>query len=161
MNTSNNLSSFVITRAAPKDIEEIVKLDRALWGEWSNSFPLYRQVMDLFPELVFIARTQQGEYAGCAMGLARPRPSIGWVLSVDIALEFRRKGLGKKFLKTLLISFHDIGVESVTAMIEPNNEASRRLFSSCGFKNGELKLDYFGQGNHHEQWVFVREEIRL
>jgi L-amino acid N-acyltransferase YncA len=143
---------FVVRTALPQDVATIVAVDRAIWSDWANPPTLYRQLIDLFPESIFVAHTQDGRYAGCAVGLVRPQPAIGWILSVDLAEEFRGKGLGKLFISELLAVFRRLHVSKVVAIIDPENTASQRLFSSLGFERCGLESDYFGMHKHQQRW---------
>jgi L-amino acid N-acyltransferase YncA len=144
--------NFVVRPALPQDITTIAALDRVVWGDWANPSTLYRQLIDLFPESIFVAHTSDGRYAGCAVGLVRTKPTIGWILSVDLAEEFRGKGLGKIFLSELLAVFRRLDVSTAVAIIDPGNTASQRLFSSFGFEQCGLEPDYFGTHKHQQRW---------
>ena len=143
---------FVVRCAVPDDVSAIATLDRELWNTWANPSTLYRQLIDLYPETVLVAHSQDGQYAGCAVGLVRANPLKGWVLSIDIAEQFRSRGLGKEFLTKLIAAFHRVHAEEVFAIIDPNNSASQRLFGSLGFSQIGIEKNYFGLGRDQEKW---------
>lgn len=144
---------FIIRPALTSDIDAIASLDRNMWGEWANPATLYRQLVDLFPETVIVGYAPGDKYAGCAVGLVRPDRCAGLVLSVDIAEEFRGKGLGRRLVEEVLKAFRRLEVEQAVAMIDPSNTASKRLFGSFGFARESVEKDYFGPGKDQERWV--------
>lgn len=146
-------SDFIVQPADPVDIAEIASLDKKMWGDWANSPALYRQLMDLFPETIFVVRTSTGEYAGCAVGLVRSKPSLGWVLSVDVDERFRWQGLGKLLIRHILTACRQLGVNEVVAIIDPANYASQKLFKSLGFEQKEVLDQYFGPEKDQQRWV--------
>ena len=143
---------FVVRPATPADVETIEAADKSIWQEWSNARPLYRQLMDLYPESVLVEHSQDGEYAGCAVGLFRPNPAVGWVLSVDIVESFRGHGLGRILVQHLLSVFRNMELREIIAIIDPSNVASEALFSSLGFEQVSREVEYFGPGLDQNRW---------
>lgn len=147
-----NQSSFKVREAVPADLPAVVAVDRELWGPWANPITLYRQLLELCPELMLVASSSSGEYAGCATGLIRTNPVIGLVLSIDITPKYQRMGLGRLFLTELIVRLKHLGAGEVKAVIDPENSASKQLFSACGFTHVSHELDYFGKCRDQELW---------
>jgi len=60
-------------------------------------------------------------------------------ISIYIAPEYRRQGLGKRLLAESLAMTPELGIRTVVAYIFSHNEGSMRLFRSFGFETwGEL-----------------------
>lgn len=146
-------SRFTIRLAQPSDVAEIAALDRHMWGDLANPFTTYRQLLDFFPETVLLGQTDDGFYAGCAVGLLRSKPLSGWVLSIDIAEQFRGQGLGRLLVTELVQQFGKLGVREISTVIAPTNSASKRLFKALSFSCHSLERDYFGPSKDMERWV--------
>lgn len=61
---------------------------------------------------------------------------LTYIVSINIIPEKRNKGLGKNLLRNLIkkvwIELNDCS--KLIALVKKNNESSKRLFLSCGFK---------------------------
>lgn len=139
--------NFSVFPCTPSDLDEMVALDRDMWSDWANGYPLYRQLLDLYPQSVMIARSSEGELAGFSTGLYNPINKLAWVINIDIREDFRSQGLGKKFLGHWMEVFDQLQANPTIAIIDPNNIASQRLFSAFGFEVVAVEKDYFGKGS--------------
>ena len=122
------LADTVTVRAATaEDVADIATQDRAMWGDWAIPDPLYRQLIDFYAGLVWVARTADGALVGCAAGLVHA-DGRGWVLCVDVPP--RHRGVGRQLLTQLLHAFDIYKIHEITAIIDADNVASQRLFAS-------------------------------
>ena len=55
------------------------------------------------------------------------------VLTIAIAEVFRGKRLGKKILQMACNAAFDAGIRKIWAYVKKENQASAKLFSTCGF----------------------------
>lgn len=148
-------AGFVIDNAFREDVATITALDANQWGRWANTYPLYRQLLDVLPSNIKIARGVLGEVLGFGVNLYNPTTKQGWILSVDVAPQYRGLGIGRGIAEALITELESQGCNTVVAMIAPNNSQSMRLFRLLGFVPKEVEKDYFGPG--HAQIRFVRE----
>jgi ribosomal protein S18 acetylase RimI-like enzyme len=138
---------FEIDSAYSEDIATITALDAGQWGRWANTHALYRQLLDVLPSNIKIARGVLGEVLGFGVNLFNSTTKQGWILSVDVAPQYRGLGIGRGIAKALIQELESQGCETITAMIAPDNGASMPLFRSLGFVPEKLERDYFGPGN--------------
>ena len=143
--------------ATAADVVDIAAQDRAMWGDWAISMPIYRQLIDFFAGLVWVARTDDGKLAGCAAGLVHA-DGRGWVLCVDVSPSYRGMGVGRQLLDCLLHAFEDHTVHEITAIIDGENVASQRLFATFGFHHIATDLNYFEPGHPQQRWIKTRAE---
>ena len=72
----------------------------------------------------------------------------GWINRVAVDPDFRGRGYGQQMIaeaeKTLREHFK---AEIIAALVEPENEPSRRLFAKCGYALWE-GLHYFSKRDH-------------
>ena len=97
------------------------------------------KVQDGFIEVVNITKEQQNKYMdkysnNYIVALYNGEPA-GFAGSIDndirvcVHPDFHKKGIGKALIKELMVRFPDS-----FAKVKIENEASRALFESCGFK---------------------------
>jgi ribosomal protein S18 acetylase RimI-like enzyme len=146
---------FAIDSAHSEDLAAITALDADQWGQWANTHALYRQLLDVLPSSIKIARGVSSEVLGFGVNLSNSTTRQGWILSVDVATQYRGLGIGRGIAEALIQELESQGCKTITAMISPDNGASMRLFRSLGFVPEKLERDYFGPGN--AQVRFVRQ----
>jgi phosphinothricin acetyltransferase len=124
-------NSTVPTRLATADIEPVSVESRRAW--FNNHVPGKRPIM---------VERIDGEVAAWVSFepfYGRPAYDRTAEISIYIAPEYRRQGLGKRLLKESLAMTPELGIRSVVAYIFSHNEGSMRLFRSFGFETwGEL-----------------------
>jgi len=154
---SHSNTAITIRAATAEDVAEIAAQDRAMWGDWALPAPLYRQLIDFYAGLVWVARTDSGALAGCTAGLVHA-DGRGWVLCVDVSPSARGMGVGRKLLTHLLHAFEQHNIHEISAIIDAENVASQRLFASLGFHCAATDPDYFEPGHPQQRWVKTRAE---
>lgn len=149
----HRIEGYTLGVAMPHEIEQLEAFDCKIWGEASNTRYLYRQLIDLNPDLVLVMRSSSGEIAGFTVGLLGASRAEGWVLSIDVNPEHRGKGIGRALLDGLIASFDRLVVNQITAIIAHSNAASRDLFQSASFELKGEEEGYFGAGDLQQRWV--------
>ena len=152
MPTERSRGTFAITACSASDVPEIAALDRSMWGDSANPNTLYRQLIDIFPRMVLVARDSSGALAGFSVMLFNGATSHGWILSVDLHQDFRGQGLGRSLVSAMLEELGSLGAARVTAIIDPSNQVSQRLFRSFGFERRATERDYFGPSKDQDRW---------
>jgi len=102
------------------------------------------------PNSVSLAAFIDNEIAGFIIGLIYDwgREKIGHVVTLDVALKHRRKGVGMKLLKYLELKFKEKSVDSCYLEVRADNEAAQQLYRSLGYKQVRILKDYYGRGIH-------------
>ena len=105
----------------------------------SASIPSYEEHKDWFNSSLNSAeRTLYiGQMGSIKIGVCRfDRNSRRGSAEVSINMNpaCRGKGLGKKFLELSIEHFRHANRDDLTAKIKPENEASLKIFKSCGFQ---------------------------
>lgn len=83
------------------------------------------------------------------------------ILNFCIAKPLQSQGYGRKFLQELLnflTSFNDI--EHVILEVRPSNNAALRLYESMGFKQTEIKRDYYKDNDKIEDAILLKKDLR-
>jgi ribosomal protein S18 acetylase RimI-like enzyme len=73
----------------------------------------------------------RGELIG--MALLSRRGERGWVSGVGVLPAWRRRGIGRLLMETLLKGAHEAGVRQVTLEVIAENRAARTLYADLGF----------------------------
>jgi len=77
-----------------------------------------------------------GEQDGRKIGLVRfDRDGGSWETGINLNPDERGKGLGALLLRTAVLQFQALHPsQKLTAVIRPDNQASRKIFEACGFR---------------------------
>jgi len=65
------------------------------------------------------------------------------LISIAVAKDFRRKGIGEKLLKKVLL---DLKVDKVTLEVRVSNLAAINLYKKMGFKEVKIIKGYYSDG---------------
>jgi ribosomal protein S18 acetylase RimI-like enzyme len=68
------------------------------------------------------------------------------VLSITIAPQWRRRGLGRALVNEVVTFFRNHDAKWIGALIDEENTASRELFSCFGFKSAKRMEGYYESG---------------
>lgn len=69
-------------------------------------------------------------------------------MSIVVASDFRGRGVGSALVQSAIEFYLSIGSRGLTALIEPDNNASLTMFRRLGFQESERIDDYYGFGEH-------------
>ncbi len=78
--------------------------------------------------------------------LARQAGEEAEVLTVAVNTTFRRRGLGKLMMMTLMDDLHRRGVGVLYLEMARNNGSAAALYSSLGFSSVGIRKDYYRDG---------------
>lgn len=135
-----------IRACRPEDCSEIAALGKSIWGDWSNGPTLSRQFIDM-GHPIFVACHISGELAGYCVGLSEADGVTGYVLSLTIHSNYRRKGLGEKLLKAVVEKLRSQKRRAINTAISDDNDSSKRLFMKHGFCEARKMKDYYEPGD--------------
>lgn len=125
------------------DLPRVVALDREVFGDPTYPDFFFRQALDLWAPLLWVAGsgdTLDGYTLG-ALGTG----GSGWVLSLGVRRSARGRGLGRGLLDAVVGALRDAGARSVELTVHPDS-AAVRLYEAAGFEVVGREEDYFGPG---------------
>lgn len=132
-----------------------------VWGEVPNTLEMRRDWFAKHAELkqpIFVACDDAGRVVGWA-SLSSFRAPSGYrftcEVSVYVAREVHRRGIGRRLIETLHESAHARGLHALVAVVDAENAASIRLFESFGYAESGRLNDV---GRKFGQW---RSEVFL
>jgi ribosomal-protein-alanine N-acetyltransferase len=129
------------------DLQALCALDQEAFGDGSYNMLIFRQLLDLFPSLAFIAEGNEGIEAFSIGGVAEDGSS-GWILALAVHSRMRRKGVGETITRSVLAAMALRRIREVHLTADPNNSGAITLYRKLGFSDENLIEDYYGMGAH-------------
>lgn len=136
----------VLEKAAmtDQDIAAYIEIEKSIQNERTYS-PLLdeAEVREAFEhEEVFFIRIGN-EIVG-NVSFKRESPEHVYISGLVIRPEYQGNGLGRKTMEKMLEILKEVPL--IALVTHPENERAIALYESLGFEKGEIKEDYFGDG---------------
>ena len=80
---------------------------------------------------VVLGLEELGKLIGCVVATHDTRK--GWINRLAVHPDWRRQGIGQQLIAEAEESLHQQGMSVIAAIIEPDNEASLKLFIKAGY----------------------------
>lgn len=80
------------------------------------------------------------------------------VMNLAVAPEYRRQGIGRALLETLIRLLHNGGMESLTLEVRETNMPALALYTALGFREVGRRKKYYV--NPTEDALILRKELR-
>src|SRR5947209_1669580 len=138
---------FKISRMTEHDLLEVVEIEEAsglsLWG-WEA---YHSELMQRSDTLMFVARNlnknnlRSGRIAGfIASRLVADELHVN---NVAVRNEFRRLGIGRALLETVIKEGARRGSRHAFLEVRASNRAAQALYGRCGFSGAGLRKNYY------------------
>jgi len=138
-----------IESAGTRTVEELLKIERECFTAEAYS---REHVLSLLksPSAAALLAKVDGDVAGFVIGLVERRQTakIGHVVTIDVAIKYRRMGVGLMLLKEIENAFLKKNVEVVYLEVRADNQAARRLYRKQGYEETVQLDDYYSPGVH-------------
>ena len=89
---------------------------------------------------------RDGEIAGFAIGYRSDRAAH--VVTLDVAGQYRRRGIGRLLLGELLRRFQEAGARDARLEVAVENSGAIAFYEDLGFHRRRRIPDYYGPGRH-------------
>lgn len=138
------LDVTTITPMQATDVDALVALEQAHYGQDAYSPTWFHQCLLQWPQWQFCARQQQQP---CGYLSVAPGAEAGqlWLMALLVAASARGQGLGKRLLATLLEHGRHYDIHLTVA---PDNRSAIALYESYGFRLKQQLPNALGIGNH-------------
>jgi len=135
---------IIIKQATVKDLETLYKIERECFIKEAFTKKQIENLLQNSNVISLIAQTN-GENAGFIIGLTYPvnKVRIGHVITIDVAIKHRRKGIGIRLLNELERKFVRKGVETCYLEARIDNVAARELYRKQGYKETKQLKHYY------------------
>ncbi len=125
------------------DFETLYRLDQACFqAEIAYSREELRQFLALSTAQAVVAEID-GSIAGFVVGYVSIR-RLGHVVTLDVAFEHRRRGIGRALLEELLRRFAAAVVKEVRLEVDVDNGGAIAFYERFGFHRLRRLADYYG-----------------
>jgi ribosomal-protein-alanine N-acetyltransferase len=111
-----------------------------------------RQISGLLKDpqgFALLARVDD-DIAGFIIGLIENMKNhrLGHVVTIDVALKYRRKGIGSILLREMEAIFSREGAEAAYLEVRVDNKSARQLYSEHGYREMGSLENYYSAGTH-------------
>ena len=96
------------------------------------------------PGAIALAAEAGGALVGFA--IAERRGRRGHIVTIDIAADSRRRGLGRRLFAELLRRLEAAGARHIRLEVDVRNAAAIRFYEKLGFERTRTLRSYYGQG---------------
>ncbi len=135
-------AGFEITHASWQDLNELRKLEATCFGE--DSWPIWDLIAVLtLPKIVRLKALVEGKMAGFVAGDPHPREGIGWVATLGVLPEYRRKGIAAALLEQCE---QDLQLPRIRLSVRRTNEPALALYRRFGYQMIEVWRNYYHSG---------------
>ena len=130
------------------DTSELLEIDlveNQCFPDGAYPYFVIRQMYDLFGDYFFLVRKESEPIAYIIGGIDNERR--GWVLSLAVLKEHRKKGIGKLLIDKLVKKLKSSSVQYIRLTVNPANIPALSLFKFLDFCEMSSSDDYFGENN--------------
>ena len=128
------------------DLNSVFIIDKESFGEDCYPFFFFRQAYDMFNDLFVIAEIN-GEVVGYIIGSIIHNSQAGWIISMAVKKNYRKKGIATQLIQNLVDLFSKYKITKIYLTVDPENFDALNLYQKIGFINEKSSKDYFGKGN--------------
>ncbi len=128
------------------DFDQVVALEMAGSGSVYGASVFIRQMQALAGETFFVSCIGD-QIAGYTIGsLVSGAPEKGWILRLQVAEPYRRRGIGRMLLQRLHEEFGNMDLRELFLSVSPANSRALPLYLSFGYEEVAYRTEYFGSG---------------
>jgi len=136
--------TITIKQATNKDLETLYKIEKECFTKEAFT---KKQIENLLqnPNAISLIAQTSNETAGFIIGLIHQsnKTRIGHVITIDVAIKHRRKGIGTKLLNELEQKFIRKDIETCYLEARIDNIAARELYRKQGYKQTKQLKHYY------------------
>lgn len=138
---------FTIQKAKPEHLESLYEIEKKCFTIEAFS---KEQIENLLyaPNSISLVAVADGKTVGFIIGLLQGKKGekIGYIITIDVTPEYRRKRLGDKLLEEVERIFAENTVQSCYLEVRVDNKAALELYTKHGYKEIVRLKDFYHRG---------------
>jgi len=135
----------ILRSARPRDLERLWRLDQLCF---ERGIAYSRRALRRFLEMArteCVVAERGRELRGFALGYPDP-PDQAHVVTLDVHPSFRRRGLGRLLIESLLERFTAAGADRAVLEVDVRNGGAIAFYRVLGFRESGRLASYYGPG---------------
>lgn len=131
-----------IQSATWRDLRPLIRIEKICFGRDSWPWPELLAALT-FPGTVRLKLEIDDRLVGFVIGDRRGRKDLGWVASIGVHPDFRRRGYGRQLLEACERA---LGTRRVRLSLRRTNGAALKLYDHAGYSQVEVWPRYYRDG---------------
>lgn len=141
-NTLMEETKYYLEKATLSDLNELGEMERVCFP--LDAWPLLERIGALvLPACVRIKAVINDRMVGFIGGDSRRRAGIGWITTISVLPEYRRRGIAAALLDTCE---KEMGMPRVRLAVRKSNTAAQMLYLKHGYRTVETWRQYYQGG---------------
>lgn len=134
--------TFEIIKANWQDLNELRKLEQICFAE--DSWPLWDLIAVLtLPKIIRLKAVVGDRMAGFIAGEMQSNEGLGWVSTLGVLPEFRRRGIAAALLTTCE---SQLALPRIRLSVRKDNESAINLYRNAGYEQIDTWRNYYNSG---------------
>ena len=134
--------TFEIVKASWQDLNDLRKLEQICFGE--DSWPLWDLIAVLtMPKIIRLKAVVGDQMAGFIAGDPQPREGVGWIATLGVLPEYRRRGIAGSLLSTCE---GQLALPRIRLSVRKDNESAISLYRNAGYVMVDVWRRYYNSG---------------
>jgi ribosomal-protein-alanine N-acetyltransferase len=145
-------AQYQIVHATWQDLNDLRRLESICFGE--DSWPLWDLIAVLtMPKIIRLKAMEDGKMVGFIAGDPHPHENLGWIATLAVLPEYRRKGIAKALLE---LCEQALNLPRIRLSVRRDNEPAIALYLREGYRMVDTWRHYYHSGED----ALVLEKIR-
>jgi len=133
---------FEITRAGWQDLNDLRKLEKTCFGP--DAWPLWDLIAVLtWPKIIRLKAIVDDRMAGFIAGDPQPQDKLGWISTLGVSPEYRRKGIAEALL---VQCEEELGFPRIRLSVRRSNEPAISLYKKSGYQMVDIWRSFYHNG---------------
>jgi ribosomal protein S18 acetylase RimI-like enzyme len=139
---NSQVASFQITKAGWQDLNDMRKLEQVCFG--ADAWPIWDLIAALtLPKVVRLKAVVDEKMAGIAIGDPHAGESIGWIASLGVLPDYRRRGIAAALLDECE---RQLGFPRIRLSVRKDNQPAITLYRNAGYAMIDIWRHYYHSG---------------
>jgi len=140
--------TIIIEDASIRDLDRLFEIETQCFNEEAFTRKQIAQLLRNYSAISLVAK-ENSKIIGFVIGMIYfdRKASVGHILTIDVFLADRRKGVGSKLLCTIEAVFKEKGVKTSNLEVREDNVAAINLYEKLGYQRIGILKNYYGKAN--------------